>query len=96
MKVGDFLIRTERSEAMILRKHTKRNPENPSNGTFPPNGIDWQKKKWRKKKQEQFKRDVDLVVRFERRKRMRVLLADLGPGYLEGLRNQSFCVLKVA
>lgn len=96
MKAGDFVIRSTKQEQKVILEHSKRAFENPSNRTFPPNGINWQNTKYRKKKKEQFKRDVDLVVRYERRKKIQILLADLGPTYLENLRIECTPYLKVA
>lgn len=96
MKAGDFVIRSTDMERKIISKHNKRVFESPSHGTFPSNGLGFQKSKWKKIDQDRFNRDVELVVKYERRKRMQVLLIELGSDYLEGLRKQCIGILRVA
>lgn len=85
----------EKKYLSVLVNH--RSPVHPSGRTFPKSdNHEFQYYQQRARRQEQFRKNIDIIVRYERRKRMKMLLADLGPTYLENLRIESTPYLKVA
>ena len=93
-KKEPFKYVTDRQAELVIANHSPSSV--PCSKTFPPNGYYFQRRLERERKHEQFLKDVNLIVKYERRKKMKMLLADLGPTYLENLRIESTPYLKVA
>lgn len=93
-KKGVTYFVKDRVQKSVIKNH--RAPTIPHPVTFPTNGYDFQRRLHRERIKEQLLKNTDMIVRYERRKRMKMLLADLGPTYLENLRIECTPYLKAA